>query len=196
VVAKTGPSVTGGGGGRSREGVGCLVQGMDGKMWGKVVDDGGHQWILKAAGRVAAKGDENVRWRWLPPDHPSALVGHSRRKGKVGGAGPAGGGNEQQIPPQVAISKRSAGRGRGRGKARREVPAGGEQQQQQLTALQREYKRLQAEVARLAAEGRQRKAAASASGPSLGRVVTVSQRAAAGRRGGGRGGRGGGRSRG
>lgn len=84
-VVKTDPIAVNNGRG---VGVGCMVQGLDGNMWGKVVRDGGHEWILQSAGRVAAKGDELVRWRWMPSSQPSAL-GRSRRKGKVGAAATA-----------------------------------------------------------------------------------------------------------
>lgn len=164
-----------------------MVQGLDGNMWGKVVADGGHQWILQAAGRVAAKADENVRWRWLPSDHPSALGHSSRRKGKEAGAADGG---SQQIP-HATIARAQAGSA-GRGKARREEVPVRSEQQQQLTALQRENKQLQAEVARLAAEGPGRRASVSAGGQRHGRVVTISQsKRAAGHRRRGAGGGGG-----
>ncbi len=174
-------------------GVGCMVQGLDGNMWGKVVRDGGHEWILQSAGRVAAKGDELVRWRWMPSSQPSAL-GRSRRKGKVGAAATAA-----QVPGTKGQAAGTSGKDTARGK----VAVHNEQAVAvAVSALQRENLKLLAEVARLTstradpADNRGRgkgKGSTSAGGPSSGRVVTVPQPRTGRRRrgGGGRGGGGG-----
>ena len=193
-VVKTDPIAVNNGRG---VGVGCMVQGLDGNMCGKVVRDGGHEWILQSAGRVAAKGDELVRWRWMPSSQPSAL-GRSRRKGKVGAAATAA-----QQSPQVAGTKGQAAGTSGKDTARGKVAVHNEQAVAvAVSALQRENMKLQAEVARLTstradpADNRGRgkgKGSTSAGVPSSGRVVTVPQPRTGRRRrgGGGRGGGGG-----
>jgi len=48
-------------------GVGAVIHGMDGEVWGRVVESTtrGHCWRLES-GRMAKKETEGVRWRWAP----------------------------------------------------------------------------------------------------------------------------------
>lgn len=56
-------------------GVGAIIQGLDGRDWGRVVEDEGDVWLLES-GRIAKKETEGYRWRWAPTGKtPSSGVG-------------------------------------------------------------------------------------------------------------------------
>jgi len=44
-------------------GVGAFIRGNDGRLWGKVVGDGGKVWKLES-GRIAKKDTEGTKWYW------------------------------------------------------------------------------------------------------------------------------------
>lgn len=54
---------------RGRSGVGGVIEGVNGEVWGEVVQDKGPVWVL-ASGRIAKKETEHVKWNWQERRRP------------------------------------------------------------------------------------------------------------------------------
>jgi len=56
------------------KGIGALIVGADGSIWGTVVADEGHVWKLDS-GRVAKKATEGSKWRWAEGGIGYTIIG-------------------------------------------------------------------------------------------------------------------------
>ena len=50
----------------SATGIGGIIHGLDGEVWGEVEADGGKVWKL-VGGRIAKKETEGTKWNWAGP---------------------------------------------------------------------------------------------------------------------------------
>lgn len=58
---------------KAGNGIGSTIQGMDGKVWGKVVDDNDTVWKLES-GRIAKKMNEGVAWQFAASKGVGATI--------------------------------------------------------------------------------------------------------------------------